>query len=33
MRRKIGRPLGSTNRVREQVPGSEPEPVKWWSRD
>ena len=31
--RRIGRPLGSTNRVREQVPDSEPEPVKWWSGD
>lgn len=30
-RRKVGRPLGSTNRIREHVPGSEPEPVKWWT--
>ena len=29
-RRKIGRPLGSTNRVRGQVPTTEPTPVKWW---
>ncbi len=31
IRRKRGRPLGSTNLVRDQVPASEPEPVKWWS--
>ena len=29
--RKVGRPLGSTNRSREQVTASEPEPVKWWA--
>lgn len=31
--RKVGRPLGSTNRVRDQGPASEPEPVKWWAAD
>ena len=30
---RVGRPLGSTNRVRDQAPGSEPEPVKWWTGD
>ena len=29
-RRKIGRPLGSINRVRDQISANEPEPVKWW---
>ena len=33
IRRKVGRPLGSTNRVRDQVPAGEPEPVKWWAGD
>ncbi len=32
-RRKVGRPLGSTNHVRDQGPASEPEPVKWWAGD
>ena len=32
-RRRVGRPLGSTNRVRSQEPGSEPEPVQWWAGD
>jgi hypothetical protein len=32
-RRKVGRPCGSTNRVRDQMPTSEPEPVKWWAED
>ena len=31
--RKVGRPLGSTNRVRGQGPASEPKPVKWWVGD
>lgn len=30
-RRKVGRPLGSTSRGRDQRPASEPEPVKWWA--
>ena len=30
---KAGRPLGSTNRVRDQEPASEPKPVKWWAGD
>ena len=33
VRRKVGRPLGSTNRIRSQEQGSEPEPVKWWAGD
>ena len=32
-RGRVGRPLGSTNRVRDQAPDSEPEPVKWWAGD
>ncbi len=32
-RRKVGRPIGSTNRVRDQEPGDEPKPVKWWAGD
>ena len=32
-RGRVGRPLGSTNRVRDHAPGSEPEPVKWWAGD
>ena len=31
--RKVGRPLGSTSRVRDQALGGEPEPVKWWAED
>ena len=31
IRRKVGRPLGPTNRVHDQKPDSEPEPVKWWA--
>lgn len=33
VRRKVGRPLGSTKRARDQVPASEPAPVKWWAGD
>ena len=33
VRRRVGRPLGSTSRVRDQVPASEPAPVKWWAGD
>ncbi len=33
VRRKVGRPLGSTKHVRNQVPASEPAPVKWWAGD
>ncbi len=33
VRRKVGRPLGSTNRARSQEQGGEPEPVKWWAGD
>ncbi len=32
-RRKVSRPLGSTNRVRGQESGDEPKPVKWWAGD
>ena len=32
-RRKVGRPLGSTNRSRDHTSGLEPEPVKWWAGD
>ncbi|MGI4798511.1 MAG: hypothetical protein ACRYG8_31600 [Janthinobacterium lividum] len=32
-RRKVGRPFGSTNRVRDQEPGNDPKPVKWWAGD
>ncbi len=32
-RRKVGRPLGSTNRVRDQGIDSNSEPVKWWVGD
>ncbi len=32
-RRKTGRPLGPTNRTRDQGPACEPEPVKWWMGD
>ncbi len=32
-RRKVGRPLGSASRLRNQVPAGEPEPVKWWAED
>lgn len=32
-RHKVGRPLGSTNRIADQMPASEPEPVKWWMGD
>ena len=32
-RGRVGRPLGSTNRVRDQALGNEPEPVKWWAGD
>lgn len=32
-RRKAGRPLGLTNRARDQRPAGEPEPVKWWAGD
>ena len=31
IRRKAGRPLGSTNRVHDQVLSSKPQPVKWWA--
>ncbi len=31
VRRKVGRPLGSTRRVRDQMPASEPTPIKWWT--
>ncbi|MGI4942855.1 MAG: hypothetical protein ACRYHQ_20215 [Janthinobacterium lividum] len=30
MRRKVGRPPGSTNRIRDQAPTRKPTPVKWW---
>jgi len=30
---KVVRPLGSTNRIADQMPASEPEPVKWWMGD
>ena len=30
-RRKVGRPLGSTNRVRDQAPEGEQAPVEWWT--
>lgn len=33
VRRKVGRPLGSTNRARTQQQTGEPEPVKWWAGD
>ncbi len=33
VRRRVGRPLGSTRRVRDQVPAREPTPVKWWAGD
>ena len=33
VRRRVGRPLGSTRRVRDQAPASEPAPVKWWAGD
>ncbi len=32
-RRRVGRPLGSTKRVHDQVPISEPAPLKWWAGD
>ena len=32
-RRRVGRPLGSTNRVRDEASGSEPSAVKWWAGD
>lgn len=32
-RRRVGRPLGSTNRVRSQESSNEPEPVQWWAGD
>ena len=32
-RRKVGRPLGSSDRFRNHAPASEPEPVKWWVGD
>lgn len=31
VRRRVGRPLGSTNRARSQEQGGEPQPVKWWA--
>ncbi len=31
VRRRVGRPLGSTKRVRHQMPASEPTPIKWWT--
>ena len=31
--RRVGRPLGSTERVCNQVPVREPTPVKWWAGD
>ena len=33
VRRRVGRPLGSTKRVRDQAPASEPTPVRWWAGD
>ena len=33
VRCRVGRPLGSTRRVLDQPPVSEPAPVKWWSGD
>ncbi|MGI4800373.1 MAG: hypothetical protein ACRYG8_41345, partial [Janthinobacterium lividum] len=33
VRRRVGRPLGSTRCVRNQAPASEPAPVKWWAGD
>lgn len=33
VRRKVGRPLGSTNRVRNQDQADGPEAVKWWTAD
>ncbi len=32
-RRKVGRPLGSTNSARDQAAAGELEPVKWWRGD
>ncbi|MGI4801535.1 MAG: hypothetical protein ACRYG8_47415 [Janthinobacterium lividum] len=33
VRRRVGRPLGSTRRTRDQLPASEPAPIKWWAGD
>ena len=33
VRRKVGRPLGSTNRLRTQEQAGEPAPLKWWAGD
>ena len=33
VRRKVGRPLGSTRRVCDQMLASEPTPIRWWARD
>ena len=33
VRRRVGRPLGSTKRVRDQLPANELTPVKWWAGD
>lgn len=33
IRRRVGRPLGSTNRVCNQAPTGEAAPVKWWAGD
>ncbi|MGI4792692.1 MAG: hypothetical protein ACRYG8_01135 [Janthinobacterium lividum] len=33
VRRKVGRPLGSAKRVCDQMPVSEPTPIKWWAGD
>ena len=32
-RRRVGRPLGSTNRIRDDASGNDPAPVKWWAGD
>ena len=32
-RRKVGRPLGSTSRIRDRASCREPAPVKWWAGD
>ena len=31
--RRVGRPLGSARRARDQTPANEPAPVKWWAGD
>ena len=32
-RRRVGRPLGSTNRILDDASSNDPEPVKWWVGD